>query len=614
MFPAISKGESKNSVYQEEGRGIETKILLRLGIRIGISFRRNIIYQQQMPERFHFGAKGVSMTCIADFLHGSNASDGLQAALRTAAEKDHELFFPAGEYHFYQKGCSRKYCYFSNNDEGVKTIALLLDDLDGFTVRGDNARLIFHGRISPLCALHCRDLTVTGLTVDFEDSFVSDADLVRRENGLAWFRFFGSHRVADGKIVFSEDVYDNMNGKLLFYCYDRMKKEILYDSRLIQVGNEKILYRDGLIGIEDKFAAAGTDAFIVKHELRLCPGMVFDDCVNLKIRDVTLHHAAGMGFLIQNSENCEVDGAVVEPCGRRVSVSDDALHITDCRGKLRIVNCRLSGTLDDSINVHGVFRKLKSRIPGGKMYYLEAGHYQQQGVFNVRAGDTMQLFDRADGRPYGRLKIKKVTPCSKAFVIVDIDERELPATFVQGDPALILDTLADLEVTDTECRPLNGRGVLASGMNRVHISGCRFHTSGAGVFISGDFSFWYESGPVKEALIENNFFDNCNYFAFGATQEPLAVFPELASLAENSYYHGRIEVKSNRFRAADRPLVSIMSAAEAEVSGNVYEADGTYPFIPHSQAGYFFTDGNSPAAAFLHCGNVKCAGNPGFRK
>jgi hypothetical protein len=554
------------------------------------------------------------MTCITDFLNGDNASASLQAALQTAAGKDLELFFPAGEYHFYPEGCSSRYCWFSNNDEGVKTIALLLENLNGFTVRGENARLIFHGRISPLCAFGCRNLTVEGLTVDFEDSFVSDADLVSRENGVVWFRFYGKHHVSNGKIVFTDDLYDNLSGRLLFYSYDRKKEENIWNVRPITIRNCNVQYRDGLIGVEDRFGEVRTDAFIVKHEMRLCPGMVFDGCKNLKIRNVTIHHAAGMGFLIQNSENCEVDGAVVEPHGRRASVSDDALHITDCRGKIRIANCRLSGTLDDSINVHGVFRKLKSRIPGGKMYYLEAGHFQQQGVFNVRAGDTMQLFNRADGKPYGKLRIRKVIPCNKAFVIVDIDERELPAAFVQGDPALILETLADLEVIDTECRPLYGRGVLGSGMDRIHISGCRFHTSGAGIFISGDFSFWYESGPVREALIENNFFDNCNYYAFGATQEPLAVFPELASLAENYYYHGRIEVKNNRFRAAERPLVSIMSAAEAEVSGNVFEADGTYPFIPHSKAGYFFTDANSPAATFRHCGTVRETDNSGFRK
>ena len=198
-----------------------------------------------------------------------------------------------------------------------------------------------------------------------------------------------------------------------------------------------------------------------------------------------------------------------------------------------------------------------------------------------------------------------VSPLQPAFIRVFFDENELPADrFVQGDPALITGTLAELEVTNTRCAPLNGRGVLASGLKKVRISGNHFHTAGAGVFISGDYSFWYESGPVERAVIENNFFDNCDYRSGGATQEPLAVFPELASLKEGYFYHGKISVLNNRFRAAGRPLVSIMSAAEAEVAGNTYEADESYIFNPRTEAGYFFTTADSPKAAFCHCGKI----------
>ncbi|MBO4647693.1 MAG: hypothetical protein J5806_06005 [Lentisphaeria bacterium] len=552
---------------------------------------------------------------ITDFPDGGNDvvrwNRALDAALKNGEK---EIVFPAGEYHFYPEGCSGRYCHFSNNDEGVKTIAMLLDGLDGFTVRGENALLIFHGRISPLCAFNCRGLTVEGLTVDFEDSFVSDADLVKRENGVAWFKFGGKHQVIGGRLVFTGDFYDNLSGRLPFYSYDRNKRELVYDARSITVPNKNVRFRDGLVGLEDRFEGVRTDAFMVKHEQRLCPGMVFDGCRDLRVRNVTLHHAAGMGFLIQNCENCTVESSTVAPRNRRAAVSDDALHITDCRGKIRIANCRLSGTLDDSINVHGVFRKLKSRIPGGKFYYLEAGHYQQHGVFDVRAGDTMRLFDRRTGKPYADIKLTGVAPVTRAFVKVDFDESELPETFVQGDPALILDTLAELEVVDTECRPLNGRGVLASGMKRVHIEGCHFHSSGSGVFISGDWSFWYESGPVADAVIENNFFDNCTYYGFGATQEPLAVFPELTALPDGYYYHGSIKVRNNRFRSAERPLVSMMSVAEAEVTGNVFEPDTTYRFIPRTSGGYYFTTKDSPAAAFLHCGKIMDENNSGFRK
>ena len=554
------------------------------------------------------------MTYITDFLQGDNASTAVVPAIKAALESDKVLCFPQGEYHFYMEGCSQKYCYFSNNDEGLKTVAMLLTGIDDFTIRGENAKLIFHGRLSPLCAFNCRNLKIEGLTIDFEDSFVSDADLVKRENGVAWFRFSGKYQVRDGEMIFADDVYNNMNKRLGFYSYDLEKGELVHNAKSITVPNKAVQFCDGLVGVEDRFADVTTDAFAVKHEARLCPGIVCDNCENIEIRNVTIHHAAGMGFLIQNSENALLDSVAVLPSFRRASASDDALHITDCRGKIKIANCKFSGTLDDSINVHGVFRKLKSRIPGGKMYYLEAGHFQQQGVFNVHAGDTMQLFDRKDGKPYAKIKITKVTPVNKAFVIVDFDESELPAKFVQGDPVMIMETMADLEVVNTECKPLLGRGVLASGMNSVKISDCHFHSSGAGVFISGDFSFWYESGPVNVAEIENNFFDNCNYYAHGATREPLAVFPELATLAGGYFYHGTIKVKNNRFRSASRPLVSMMSVENAVVENNVFTLDETYPFAPGSDSGYFFTDTASPAAAFLHCGRICDENNTNFRK
>ena len=553
------------------------------------------------------------MTCITDFPHsGADISAALIPAARAAAAGDRILFFPPGEYHIYPSGCTTRYCYFSNNDHGLKTIALRLEDLEDFTVRGPGALLIFHGRISPLFAFNCRNLTVEGLKVDFEDSFVSDADLVKRENGVAWFRFPGKHRVEAGRIIFTDDPYDNLSGKLPFISYDPATGEIPYDSKTITVPNRAILCRDGLVGVEDRFAEAKTTAFMVKHEERFCPGMVFDGCRDLNLKDVTIHHCCGIGIMIQNTENCRLHGVVVEPRGRRASSSVDSVHIADCRGKIRVEECRLSGTLDDSLNVHGMFRKLKSRIPGGKFYYLEQGHRQQEGVFNVRAGDTMRLYDRRSGRPYAEIKLTDVKAGTSAFVAVKFDESELPAEFVQGDPALIVETLAELEVVNTECRPLHGRGILASGLKKVHISGCRLHSSFSGVFISGDWSYWYESGPVEEAVIENNVFDNCDYNLYGPTQEALAVFPELAELTEGYFYHGAIRILNNTFRAPVRPLISVMSAAEAEVTGNRLESNDRYPFVPRSVPGWYFTNADSPAISFLHCGKIIERDNAGF--
>ena len=193
---------------------------------------------------------------------------------------------------------------------------------------------------------------------------------------------------------------------------------------------------------------------------------------------------------------------------------------------------------------------------------------------------------------------------------IKIDDKE----YEWGDIARVVECKeAIVLIENCRFRPFKGRGVLVSGVKEAVIRSCEIHSSGSGVFISGDFSFWYESGPVKSAVIENNFFDNCNYRVNVATQEPLAVFPELATLADDYFYHGSIKVKHNRFRSALRPLVSVMSAAEVEVVDNVFEPDSEYRFIPNPTAGYNFTQPDSPMAAFLHCGKVSENKNSGFQ-
>jgi len=92
----------------------------------------------------------------------------------------------------------------------------------------------------------------------------------------------------------------------------------------------------------------------------------------------------------------------------------------------------------------------------------------------------------------------------------------------------------------------------------------------------------------------------------------LAVFPELRQLKEGFFYHGSMVVRNNRFLAAERPLISMMSVAEAVVENNRFESDDSYEFNHKSRDGYFFTDRNSPKAAFLHCGKVVLQNNPGF--
>ena len=523
------------------------------------------------------------------------------------AREGGRVVFAPGRYDFYPEGCSRRYCYFSNNDEGVKTIVLDLAGIDGLEICGEGAEFFFHGRISPLVAEHCRDLSVGGMTVDFEDSFVSDADLEDVSEGVSYFRIGGKHAWRDGKLVFTGDFYDNLSGQLVFYPYDAVRNELVWDQKPVTLANRELLCRDGLIGFPYDFSDCGTKAFVIKHELRLCPGMVFSECGNVLVRGVSLHHAAGMGLLFQCSRDIRVERVRVCPRNRRASVSDDALHTADCRGRIEITDSFFSGTLDDSINIHGICRPLRTR---DDFYYLDTGHFQQLGLPGAEGGDTLILLKNDTLRPYGEIKISAVAQLNKAMTAVTLDENELPEEFVPGDCAMISEVNhATLTIRNCRFAPLNGRGILASGLSDAEISGNTFHTSGAAVFVAGDAGFWYESGPVRNMVISGNVFDNCCYRRWISTREPVGVFPEIRRQEPGFYYHRNITVKHNVFRSSFRNVVSMRSVANAVVEDNEFIRDETYTFMEGEPTGYFFSGPVPSQVVFMDCGHCVDSGN-----
>jgi hypothetical protein len=84
--------------------------------------------------------KAPSNLNVADF--GVNpgkedATPGLIKALEASRQlEDCELIFPKGEYHFYPYFGVDKYCFISNNAEGLKRIIFPLFDFKNLTIDG----------------------------------------------------------------------------------------------------------------------------------------------------------------------------------------------------------------------------------------------------------------------------------------------------------------------------------------------------------------------------------------------------------------------------------------------------------------------------------------------
>ena len=99
---------------------------------------------------------------------------------------------------------------------------------------------------------------------------------------------------------------------------------------------------------------------------RPAPGIFLSNDKDTRLQNVKVHYAEGMGLLAQLCENITLDEFSVCLRGdkdpRYFTTQADATHFSSCRGKIDSRNGLYEGMMDDAINVHGTYLKIKQRL------------------------------------------------------------------------------------------------------------------------------------------------------------------------------------------------------------------------------------------------------------
>ena len=104
------------------------------------------------------------------------------------------------------------------------------------------------------------------------------------------------------------------------------------------------------------------------------------------MQNVKVHYAEGMGLLAQLCENITLDEFSVCLRGdkdpRYFTTQADATHFSSCRGKIDSRNGLYEGMMDDAINVHGTYLKIKQRLDD----HTVIAQYMHPQAYGVRVG------------------------------------------------------------------------------------------------------------------------------------------------------------------------------------------------------------------------------------
>lgn len=552
------------------------------------------------------------------------------------------LEFEKGVYNFYPEKAKGMFVSVSNNDNGYKKIAFYLNEMKNVEIRGNGTEFLFHGSIVPFYINRCSDVSVSGINIDYNTSFILEGKVVAN-NPI--------NKSIDIKL--GEDIKYEVKGTRMFYNgYDwsqPLGQNIVFDPTT----NAPYYYTSKYLHLDWKreliaqdlgnhtIRLSGFDAaevppigsiYIDKgpyKKNRIVPGIILHSSSAINLSNINIYMAGAMALIGENTENVTLKQFNVklrEGSGRYISASADATHFVNCRGTIRFDDCIFENMLDDATNVHGTYM-IVNEFLSDDCIALQFGHLQQEGFSFASIGDTLQLVDRTSLLPVSRFVVKEVNIINDDYWTIR-SERPLPSVGKSMHLAVEnLTNTASLVMQRCTVKNNRARSILISTPKPVLIEDNYFDSMMAGILIAGDANSWFESGYVTDVVIRNNTFVNMGKGG-EAPQSVLQISPEISkSERSKGYYHGKIVFENNLIKTFDSQVIYALSVNELIIKNNKFVETNDYKpifeglsFIDVQNCNSVSIEGNSfegnrdVEVSASECKNVVLKKQKGFKK
>lgn len=527
---------------------------------------------------------------------GENALPYVQMAIRECKTlPDVTLYFPKGRYDFFPEGGVGDPAtdIFRQRSE----VGFSIQKIKNFTLDGGGSEFIFHDRMQIAGIDSCEGVSLRNFSVDWDRPLISQGEIIGIGSDYIDIhvdRDQYPYAVENGKVLFEGEGWKLPVLTMYSTLYDAENKEILYntwDASLGDVFEQKAVEVDAnTLRFYGKPAIQPPLGTLVAlfHVRYLTPGISLNRSKDILLKDITLYHALSNAFNGHRCENITMDNANVrvnDAKGRCFSSVADASHFSECRGKVRILNCSHTGQGDDFINVHGTSVKIANVIDP---YTVTVPSDGKGNGNSVTVGDSYWVIDKISAQREKVLKVQSKQPVFENGRGIGHRirfDKQLPPNIQKGDFLECKTWTPEVEIRN--CRILKrhrARGILITTPRKVVIEDNYFRTAGAAILIEGDFNYWFESGACTNLTIRNNLFDNCltsgNRHGHGGEwgDAVITITPSHVPVDENAdTYHKNIRIEHNIFNVFDAPVLRAISVRGLYFQENTINKTQAYP-------------------------------------
>ena len=531
---------------------------------------------------------GQTMTCPCP---EGDATPIIREVLNVCRQKGiKRLLLASGTWHFYPELAYEEYLFISNNDEGLKQIVFPISDTVEFEIDGQGSLLIFHSHILPFVFQRSSKIILRNIRIDWHRTFHSEARVIDSREEFVDLEIPPTfpYRIENEQLVFTGEGTDTfeINNALEF---DPKKNETtfkVFDNYWIGRRHRATAIRPGMVRFFAKFTEPRPqigNILALIDERRLCPAVTISKCKEVLMDNVVIHHAGGMGFITQLSQDITLKNCKVCPApdsGRMISTRADATHFVCCSGKILIEDCEFSHQLDDPGNFHNVFTPVAHRLSDHAMI-VRLQHYQQWGLEPYSKGDDIKFVKASNLYRGYQNRLANVIPLNRQTIRLEFCD-PLPPEIGPGWAVDNLRWVADVTVRRTRVHSNRARGFLVTTSGKALFEENYFHSPGAAILLEGDANNWYEAGAVENLLVRRNVFENCNYGVWG--EATIEINPQIQPKERpGQRFHRNIVIEENEFRTFHTDLLRAHCVDGLIFRNNTIRFTNDYPGEKHTE-------------------------------
>jgi hypothetical protein len=487
-----------------------------------------------------------------------------------------EIRFAPGRYDFSPTNALKLKLHISNSNDDPytpKAIALLFRKTRHFQISGDRAELYVHGKMIETMFDHAEDITISGLALDYHRPLVSEFTVSEVGTNFVEVRIQPdcSYAIEGGRFFWVGEGWRSEGKGLNQEC------DLAEDSRCWRRGNGPltgVTKAEELTPFQVRFTFNKNPGFTkgrviqFRETFRDCVGGLVQRSKNITWRNCSIRALGGMGIVHQFSENLVYDHVSLAPqpgSGRTTCAWADMLHFSGCKGQILVSDCKMSGSHDDPINVHGTHLRIVGQ-PAPSQILVRFMHPQTFGLEAFVPGDEIEFVNHDNLRAYATNRVKTAEMKSDKEILITL---EAPAPDKIGAKDVVENITWTPAVTVRRCQISTDscRGFLLTTRRPVLIESNTFlRTTMSAIDISDDANSWYESGPVREVTIRGNRFIKCG--------EPvIRIQPENRTAELGEPVHQNIRILDNWFELSGKSGIAARSTKGLTITGNRFSTD-----------------------------------------